>query len=65
MVRIEVSSFASIRISHKLTLRPLGRPVGYVEPSLIVGVEADVGNRHDWHDVRGFQRLPEPCWSGS
>ncbi|GAA5996878.1 glycosyltransferase family 32 protein [Rhodotorula paludigena] len=25
------------------------RPEGYAAPSLVVGVEADVGNRHDWH----------------
>ncbi|KAK4701258.1 hypothetical protein P7C70_g4976, partial [Phenoliferia sp. Uapishka_3] len=25
------------------------RPDGYRPPSIIVGVEADVGNRHDWH----------------
>ncbi|GAA5864619.1 hypothetical protein JCM3774_006017 [Rhodotorula dairenensis] len=26
------------------------RPADYREPALIVGVEADVGNRHDWHE---------------
>ncbi|GJN87862.1 hypothetical protein Rhopal_000817-T1 [Rhodotorula paludigena] len=26
------------------------RPEGYAAPSLVVGVEADVGNRHDWHN---------------
>lgn len=28
------------------------RPDGYREPALIVGVEADVGDRKDWHEVR-------------
>lgn len=28
------------------------RPEEYAAPSLVVGVEADVGNRHDWHNVR-------------
>ncbi|GAA5910921.1 hypothetical protein JCM6882_001932 [Rhodosporidiobolus microsporus] len=26
------------------------RPADYIAPSLIVGIEADVGSRHDWHD---------------
>ncbi|GAA5850867.1 hypothetical protein JCM8547_009114 [Rhodosporidiobolus lusitaniae] len=26
------------------------RPDSYYPPSLIVGIEADVGSRHDWHD---------------
>lgn len=33
----------------------LCRPADYREPALIVGVEADVGNRHDWHDVSARQ----------
>lgn len=51
--RRKVSGRLLDRCEVKLTdaLMSIPRPEGYQEPALIVGVEADVGNRHDWHDV--------------